>query len=265
MKKLFLFTVTFTIFAALLAWRLWQTFRPAKNAGLFSELLNSVKIQEPANLKLQKSGIKVLSANLVAEFDKDQKLSKLKIMGEVQNISDKTIPNAVPIVYFLDEFGQNIAKKIAGFDEKYFLPPLPPKAKFLYAVAVANPPWPFASIAVNFEADVKTKNLSPAFSEDLKIEGREIEVNTASSSSGAETTYFRLKGNVENIGDKRLKNVAVVAYLKDENNQVFSWASQEFPSDLFEKNQAQAVNILLVPLKIATMSGAEVFTFGEEL
>ncbi len=301
LKKLLVSLAVFLIIAGLV-YQASSRFRAVKETDF-----NSIKILDMdttgQNSGVAGVGLRVISANLIAEFDSSSvgeglrpaptdnatdsgtlqesestpsatstsipisKIKTLRILGELQNTGTKNVGNATPIIIFYDLQNKKLASKVAGWSENYTFPVLKPKEKFLYDVILTSLPEGFANLSINFKPISHLSNSRDLryLSRNLKITGRDIEEKAATASSGQTVVYYQLRGKMVNAGKKSVKNTSVVAYGKDSDNRVFTWGNQDFPSDLFSPRQKQDILISLFPLKDARLETAEVFLFGEEI
>jgi hypothetical protein len=94
---------------------------------------------------------------------------------------------------------------------------------------------------------------------------RQIDEKTAAAQNGQDVYYYEFRAIMTNTGEKSAKNVRAVVYGKDKDGRVFTWAKQEFPTDLFEPQSRQNISLNLLPVKTGRLQNAEVFLFGEEL
>jgi hypothetical protein len=285
MKKILIFIITFVILAILLSLRFISIFKIPVAKPIDINAIKIVDLKSDNN-KNPALSLKVLSANLVAEVDQQTQsppetdstssasaslsptkppiITSLRILGEIENNGTEIVGNATPLITFFDSGGMQIATKVGSWSENYIFPKLKPQQKYFYDFTIKSLPENFVNISINFTPATSTTSATP-ISEILKIQNRDVEEKIASSSAKEQIYYYTITGQMINIGTQPVKNVRVVAYAKDNNGLVFSWASQEFPSDLFSPSQTQNISINLTPFKLARMEQLEIFLFGEEL
>ena len=68
----------------------------------------------PANKPIETLAVKVLSANLVGVYDKNNQFTGVRILGEMENIGSKFVETIDPIVRFYDGDGVQIGQRIAN-------------------------------------------------------------------------------------------------------------------------------------------------------
>lgn len=288
MRKILIFIIAFLFLSAFLSWKIIANVSVSNKKPLSIDDIKIIDMEEK-NKTPETSSLKVLSANLIAEFEAAAagenlgetmasgssrkalsptpsvpKIKSIRILGEVENNGTKTVEMATPLVSFFDALNQKIAVKVASWSENYFFPQLSPQEKFLYDITIKDLPANFVNLSISFTPSASSTP-GPAISTVLKIQNRNVDEKIASAASNQRMYYYTFHGQMINTGNKPIKNTRVVAYAKDADGHVFSWDKQEFPSDLFSPNQNQDVSIKLMPLKDSRMEQLEVFLFGEEL
>jgi len=197
------------------------------------------------------------------------RIKSLRILGDLENNGIEVARSATPLVTFYDIAGQKISVKVANFSDGYNFPEISPNEKYIYDIVIKDLPEGFQNLNITFKASSSPAKVLAAaglpISKVLKLQERDIEENVATGSADQIFHYYRFKGKMVNTSKDSMKNTSVVAVAKDGSDRVFAWAKQDFPSDLFSKNQKQNINILLTPFKESIAENFDVYLFGEKL
>jgi hypothetical protein len=234
-----------------------------------------------------KARLSVQSANLLAIFDQQtQKLSSIRVIGEVLNIGQKIVTEVSPVIRFYDKTGKQLAQKVADLSPNYKFFDLSPGDKTYYDVLVSPPD---SSERLEIVLNPVTATESAQF-EQLKISGRQFETKTASqeqpkaaeptpeasdsaASASAEKTepvtepkkveYYSVSGSVLNPFRDLITDITVYAWVRNGEGKVFSFARQDFKNDLISPGDKVDFKLTLVPFKNdETMSQYELVAWG---
>jgi hypothetical protein len=205
----------------------------------------------------------VNSANLVAIFDQN-KLSGIRIVGEVTNIGDRYASDMSPIVRFFDVDGRSVGQKIAHNSVNYVFHDLGANEKSLYDVTVDSPPQ---SDKVEIFFNVASSTDSAIF-EPLKIASRSLETKNTTmgaSDSAQAVDYYIATGKIVNPFETAISDIAVYAWVKNETDKVFAVGHTEYKNDLVAPGQSVDFSIMVLPLQgNQTMSSYEISAWGRE-
>lgn len=216
--------------------------------------------------------LSVLSANLAAVFA-DNKLSGIRVVGEVVNDSGRDVIGVSPVVRFYDGggtmVGQKVARESVGFDFRTVATGQPT----LYDVTVDAPP---ASEKLEIFFNI-TASTDSAVYKNLLIANRSLETKTANvgGESSAEATdsaaaspaaatepalkvdYYIASGQVINPMPSPATEITIYAWAKDEANKVFALGRTDFKNDLINPGEKIDFKVLLVPIR----SGQQYVTY----
>ncbi|MBI4099705.1 hypothetical protein HY440_01735 [Candidatus Microgenomates bacterium] len=203
------------------------------------------------NLGKAMTRLGVISANLVPIVGTDQKLTGIRILGEMTNVGDKVIIGASPVVRFFDTTGKVLASKIGHYSAGWDFFGIGPSEQTLYDVTVDNPP---TADKLEIVLNVAAASDSAVFDE-LKVASRSMEVKTASyqgnasDSAGEKVEYYSVSGSVVNALLDPVSDIAIYAWVKDKDNKVYAFARQDFKNDLLASGEKLDFKITLLPLK----------------
>lgn len=194
----------------------------------------------------------VNSANLIGIFDSSQKLSALRIIGEMTNVGTKVISVISPYVRFLDKDGGVVGQKIGRTTDNFTLFDVLPGTTTYYDVMVDSPP-----VADKLEIILNVVSSSDsAMFDSLKIASRSVEIKTAtyqgsaSDSAGQKVEYYSVSGRVVNTLSDPVSDISIYAWIKDKDDKVFAFARQDFKNDLLATGDKVDFKINLLPLKV---------------
>ncbi len=234
-----------------------------------------------------KARLSVQSANLLAVFDQQtQKLSAIRIIGEVLNVGQKIVSEVSSVVRFYDKDGKVVAQKVGDLAPNYTFFDLLPGEKIYYDIVV---PPPESSDRLEIVLNPVSATDSATF-EQLKISGRVFETKTATqqqpqvtepapeaSSSGAtesagrtelipelkKVEYYTVSGSIVNPFQDLVTDITVYAWVRDTEGKVFSYARQDFKNDLISPGDKVDFRMMLVPFKDGeTMGQYELVAWG---
>lgn len=234
--------------------------------------------------------IRVLSAFLVGVFEeKNQqqsnpflgisnqeppKLVGIRILGEVKNISNGRIAEVSPVIKFYDEkdklIGQKIAKLSPNFDFFGFGstetviydvivddPPVADKLEILFNPAKGEKKASFEMLKViDSSIDVKTAKYREqqeiaTESGEATLSAQDIATPTATTyDAGTGVEYYTLSGSIRNNLVDPVSDVAVYAWVKDQEGKVFSFGRQDFKGDLISPKDTVKFKINLLPFRM---------------
>ncbi len=201
----------------------------------------------------QNNRLVVNSAILSPVYDQQQKLTGIRILGEVTNIGTKVIDGVSPVVRFFSDQGVSVGQKVGVLSSGYRFFSLEPGARSVYDVTVDNPPTSDRlEIVMN-----ATSATSSALFEPMKIASRSVEVKTAKrqidASASAElpssVEYFTVSGSVVNIASDPFSEITVYAWAKGTDGKILSFATQEFRNDLLNPSDKLDFRITLLPFR----------------
>lgn len=235
-----------------------------------------------------KARLSVQSANLLAVFDpQTQKLSQIRVIGEVLNIGQKIVTEVSPVVRFYDKLGKQISQKVGDLSPNYRFFDLIPGDRTYYDVLVVPPE---SSDRLEIVLNPVTATDSAQF-EQLKISGRQFDTKTATqeapkaveestpeaSESGAtesakevattpepkKVEYYSVSGSVLNPFQDLITDISIYAWVKNSEGKVFSFARQDFKNDLISPGDKVDFKLTLVPFKNdETMASYELVAWG---
>lgn len=207
----------------------------------------------------------VISAQLLPVFDQQNKLVGLRILGEVNNVGDKTVDSISPVVRFFDAQGKVLAKKVGKLSSGFDFFGVTPGDSTLYDVTV-DPVENSDKLEIVVNSSSSTVS---AMFEPLKIASRSMEIKKAqyqgqqvAPASGAEGTqsaavseekqsveYYTISGSVVNTLSNPISDIAVYAWVKDSDNKVFAFSRQDFKNDLIDVAGRIDFKMTLLPLR----------------
>lgn len=235
----------------------------------------------------------VSSTTLVGVYDEQsRKLVGMRIVGEMQNLSNKTIDGISPIIKFYDAAGSEIVSKVGRISTGFTLFNLLPLEKTLLDVTVEFPPESdkleillrgtaasgsavFEHLKINGqEIEAKTAKLQQTQAgEDLqgRETGRQDSTNSAEASASAEENagpgemrYYTVTGKVVNSFSDPVTEVTVYAWVRNKKGEVFTWGRQDYPNDLISPGKSVDFRINLLPFKMnEEMETYEVAVWGK--
>lgn len=234
-----------------------------------------------------KARLSVQSANLLAIFDQQtQKLSQIRVIGEVLNIGQKIVTEVSPVVRFYDKVGKQIAQKVGDLSPNYKFFDLVPGDRTYYDILVV-PPEASDRLEIILNPSMATDS---AQFEQLKISGRQFETKTAveeqkvveatseasdsAATASAKKTepvpapkkveYYSVSGSVVNPFQDLVTDITVYAWIRNSEGKVFSFARQDFKNDLISPGDKVDFKLTLVPFKNdETMSSYELVAWGK--
>jgi len=206
-----------------------------------------------------KARLGIISANLIGIQDSQtQKLSAIRILGEVSNIGEKIVDGMSPLVRFIDKNGKTIGQKIGRLSTGWEFFGIVPGEKTLYDVTVDSPP-DADRLEIVLNAASATDS---ALFEQMKIASRSVEVKTATyqgSGGGAQATesagkgekvqYYSVTGSVVNTLSDPVSDITIYSWARDKEGKVFAFNRQDFKNDLLAVGGKLDFRILLLPLK----------------
>lgn len=207
----------------------------------------------------KRANLGVISANLVPIVDQ-QKLTGLRILGEMANIGEQTVIGISPVIRFFDVDGKTLAQKIGRISGTWNFFGLSPQEKTLYDITVDNPPQ-----AEKLEIVLNVSSASDsAIFEELKLASRGAEIKTASDSAGQVVEYYSVSGQVVNTLEDPVSDIAIYAWVRNKEGKVFSFNRQDFKNDLLTPGNKIDFKITLLPFKNnETMDSYEVAAWGK--
>lgn len=235
-------------------------------------VLPTVSSQPPLNKFAGAGRLSVVSANLAAIFDKD-KLTGLRVLGEVLNSGDQTVTSVSPVIRLLDANGNLVAQKIARPTTGYEFHDLSPNDTTLFDVTLDDPP---KSDKMEILFNITGASQSAVF-EPLKIASRSMEtrstnVNSSDSTStgsgataGQKVDYYIVSGRVVNPLASAVTDVSIYAWARDEDNKVFAFGEASFKNDLINPGDGVDFRAILVPVRTdEKFASYEVAAWGKE-
>ncbi len=223
------------------------------------------KVATPAPTVAPKSGLGVVSANIIGIFS-EEKLSGIRIVGETLAYGEKTVEQFSSVVKFLDKDGKTLAQKIAHLTSGFEFFGLRSGEKTYYDVTVDNPPT----------ADRLEVTLNPIYAEkelelsNLKVASSSVETKFADYSSGAsgsasqKVAYYLVSGAIENSLSDPVVDVTIYSWAKDKDGKVFTFARQDFKNDLLPAGEKIDFKLILLPMKIdAKFASFETAVWGK--
>lgn len=201
----------------------------------------------------------IVSANLIGITDQQtQKVTGIRILGEMNNLGDKIVNGISPVVHFINRDGKTIGQKIGRLSSGWEFFGVAPNEKTLYDVTIDNPP---EADKLEIILNVSSATDSALF-ENLKIASRSVEVKTATyqgSGSGAQGTesagagekvqYYSVSGSVINTLSDPVSDITIYSWARDKEGKVFTFNRQNFKNDLLVVGDKVDFRILLLPLK----------------
>jgi len=239
------------------------------------------------------------SANLAAVFDKDGKLTGIRILGEITNVSDLYATKVSPVVRFYDAqnkiVGQKIGRLTSGFDffelashnrSVYDVtvdnPPASDKLEILFNITQSSPSASFAPLKIgNRNLETKTATINSQESQEGQgvsgnQENQGTESGEASSSAtatssaapvpaGEKVAYYVVSGQVVNSLENPVTDITVYAWAKNDEDKVFALGRTDFKNDLLKPGETVSFKVLLVPIKSdQTLITYEIAAWGKE-
>lgn len=232
----------------------------------------------------------VISANLAAIFDKNNKLTGIRVVGEMENHSDKLITGVSPVVQFYATNGTLIGQKVARPSDNFDFKTILAKDKSLYDVTVDNPPQS-DKLEIIFNTTASTDS---AVYKPLLISNRNIETKTAnvsaqadqgnqeitdhnnSTASGQATPaaqpvptqrvdYYIVSGQINNPLANPMTDITIYAWAKDDQNKVFALGRTDFKNDLLNPGDKIDFKVILLPIRSnQDYSDYEIAAWGRE-
>ncbi len=225
---------------------------------------NQTKDNTNLNKTVSDGRLAVNSANLVAIFDQQNKLTGIRIVGETTNVGDNFVNNVSPVVRFYDKEGKSVGQKIAHETSTFVFHDLASKDKTLYDVTVDSPPQ---SDRVEIVFNTVSSSDSAIF-ESLKIASRSLETKntTMGASESAQTVdYYIATGKIVNPFGFSVSDIAVYAWAKNSEGKVFGIGQADYKNDLIAPGQAVDFTIMVLPLQNGQkMSSYEISAWGKE-
>ncbi len=209
----------------------------------------------------------IISANLIGIADQQtQKLSAIRILGEVSNIGERIVDGLSPVVRFIDKDGKTVGQKIGRLSTGWDFFGVNSGEKTLYDVTVDSPP-DADKLEIVLNASSATDS---ALFDQLKIASRSMEVKTAtyqgnaSDSAGQKVEYYSVTGSVVNTTSDAVSDIAIYSWARDREGKVFAFNRQDFKNDLLAAGDKINFRILLLPLKNAEIYDSyEVAAWGK--
>lgn len=206
----------------------------------------------------------IVSANLIGIADPSansgqaNRLSAIRILGEVSNIGEKIVDSVSPVVRFIDANGKVIGQKIGRLSTNWNFFGVIPGEKTLYDVTVDSPPQA-DKLEIVLNASSATDS---AIFDVLKIASRSMEIKTAtyqgsgssdqgseSGSIGEKVEYYSVTGSVVNTLTDPISDITIYSWARDKEGKVFAFNRQDFKNDLLALGEKIDFRILLLPLK----------------
>lgn len=232
------------------------------NGELVLSSTSSGQLEKP----LSSAKIGVLSANLAAIYDKE-KMTGVRILGEMINFGDLHIDAVDPVVRFFNKKGSMISQKIAKFSTNYDFYEVPPKDKIFYDITVDSPPISDRlEIVFNVVSSTGSAKFLP-----LKIASRSMELKSAdvqakdSSSSAQQIEYYTVTGKIVNTFSNLISDITVYAWGKDVAGRVFASGRADFKNDLISPSGQVEFKIVMLPIQQnQKLESYEVAAWGKE-
>lgn len=229
-------------------------------------LSQEASISGQTNKSLTVTKLGVVSANLSAIYDKE-KLTGVRIIGEVANMGDKHVDSVDPVVRFYNNKQALIAQKIAKFSSGFDFKEVPPREKVFYDVTVDNPP---SSERLDIIFNVVSSTDSAKFLT-LKIASRSMEMKTTevqseeASGSAQKVEYYTVSGKVVNTFNNLLSDITVYAWGKDITGRVFVFGRTDFKNDLLSPSDQVDFKIMMLPVQAnLKLDSYEISAWGKE-
>jgi len=192
------------------------------------------------------SKIKLLNANATTANLKDgegKKMSGLRILGEIQNMGNKMIENAIVLVNFYGADEALMDTKIGVWHQDYKFLSLAPGEINIYEVLIPEPPTS-ESVTVGIQSIPLDQANSPIRLEikSEKLEGAVLEKD------GQQIHYFKFTGTLVNNNDFAVVNPGIYVWIKDDKDKVISASYKTFNDKRLEKGEELNVRLDLLPL-----------------
>ncbi len=202
-----------------------------------------------AGKNISEQRVYVLSANLVGVFDKEGKLTGVRALGEIKNITGKRIEGVVPVVRFMDKDGKVLAQKIGRNNDSFDFFGLEDGETAVYDVIADEPPADSDRIEVVFQAQ---ENAAAKGKTALKIVNRGITPQEVQTQDGKKTQVFTISGKVFNSEELAVTEITVLAYVKDKEGKILGLGRQDFKADLIPSGESIPFKIMVLPIKLDT-------------
>lgn len=229
-------------------------------------ILTQASVSGKTGKSIVPSKLGVVSANLAAIFDKE-KMTGVRILGEVVNLGEDYIDSVDPVVRFYDTNQVMISQKIARFSQGFDFKEVSPKDKVVYDVTINNPP---TSDRLEIVFNVVSSTDSAKFLS-LKIASRSMELKTTevqsqeSSGSAQNIDYYTVSGKVVNTYENLLSDITIYAWGKDISGKVFVFGRADFKNDLLNPSDKVDFKIIMLPIQAnQKLESYEIFAWGKE-
>ena len=206
----------------------------------------------------------VVSANLVAIFDQN-KLTGIRIIGEIGNVGGRFVSGISPIVRFFGTDGKVVSQKIAHVSTGFDFHDIAANESSVYDVTVDTPP---PSDRVEIVFNVISSSDSAIF-QPLKIASRSMETRTTTVGEASESAqpvdYYIAGGKIVNTLNNPVSDISVYVWAKNAEGKVFAFGKTDLKNDLIGPSQSVDFQTMVLPLQNnQKMSTYEISAWGKE-
>lgn len=214
--------------------------------GLGEITLPKVEPEKQTTTASESKALKLLNTNAVAvtlRDDQGNKMAGLRILGEVQNISNQVVEKATIMVKFYGEKETLLATKTGTWNQGYKFLSLAPGEINVYDVLIAEPPAS-ESISIGIKSDRTDKSNRSAR---LEIKGEKLE-GAVSEKGGQQISYFKFTGTLVNNNEFEVISPGVYVWIEDDKDKVIGSSYQTFSDKTLTKGQELDVALDLLPI-----------------
>lgn len=194
----------------------------------------------------ESKALKLLNAHAASTNLKNRegkKMTGLRILGEIQNMGNKIIENAIILVNFYGEDEALIDTKTGVWHQDYKFLTLPPGGVNVYEVLIPEPPTS-ETISLTIKPNPATQANN---SVGLEIKGEKLE-GAVLEKDGQQVHYFKFTGILVNNHDFAVLNPGIYIWIKDDKDKVIGASYRTFNDKKLEKKEEFDVQVDLLPI-----------------
>lgn len=242
-----------------------------------SEKERNLKLTEIDSEARQKDSLKVLSGNFFPVKSQDGKtIVGVRLIGEVQNTGEEVIEDVSSIVKFYDKAEKEIGVKVGEFFPGLEFLPIEAGKLGLYDLFITEPP---ASEKAQVLMEIKkpkeenkkialeivSKQVAEKEQEVVQQQNQQIPDSTSSANQpGEKIKFFSCSGSFVNNQKVSVKDMIVLVWVKNKEDNVFGYGVKKFTQDLLLPDKNKDFEINFVPFIEDKMASFEIRVFGEE-
>lgn len=240
-------------------WEQSEEHPPETTVDSILEPVKEIEEKETASaiLPMLESSPNNISA-IMPIFSSEAKPAGMRILGEIQNISQSTIYEADIIVYFYQtEEEKLVGVKTGEWHPNYQFLPLYPGETNVYDVVVFNLPQ-FDHLTVQIKTNEKINETNMDLG-NIKIQNKTLTKDTVSL-----TQNYTFSGTFINTGKEKILHPTIYVWLKNKEEKVFALTTKVLSAEPLLGDQSLSVNFPVATYDESQMSVYEVRVFGEK-